>query len=98
MSVPVTVDVAGGPMGWAARFRDELYRYLKGAQRTDVSIIGGERRLSPAWLLLREMASPIKSRRVAINNVGFVAPGGERWTLAQASLLAKARARPDLVR
>jgi len=29
----------------------------------------------------REMVGHSRARRVALNNVGFVAPGGERWTL-----------------
>jgi Glycosyl transferases group 1 len=46
-----------------------------------VGIIGAERRLDPAWLMRRELAGHCTSRRVALNNVGFVTPGGERWTL-----------------
>ena len=52
----ISVDVAGGSMGGAARFRDELYRYLKRTGRTDVNVIGAERRVDPAWLLRREVA------------------------------------------
>ena len=78
---PVTVDVAGGPTGGAARFRDELLRYLARSGRDDVRIIGLDRRARPPWLLRRELGRPAGGRRVALNNVGFVAPGGERWTL-----------------
>src|SRR5260370_23946332 len=39
------------------------------------------RRLGAAWLVGREAAATRRSRRVALNNVGFFAPGGERWTL-----------------
>jgi glycosyltransferase involved in cell wall biosynthesis len=81
MGAAVTVDVAGGPMGGAARFRLELYKYLKGTGRKDIGIIGANRRLDPAWLMRREMVGRRRARRVALNNVGFVAPGGERWTL-----------------
>ena len=81
MTADVTVDVAGGPFGGAARFRSELYRYLERTGRRDVRIIGTERRLDPAWLLRRELAGATRVRRVALNNVGFIAPGGERWTL-----------------
>jgi glycosyltransferase involved in cell wall biosynthesis len=77
----VTVDVAGGPMGGAARFRDELLAYLERTARPDVEVIGRQRRLDPAWLLRRELAGSVRARRVALNNVGFVVPGGERWTL-----------------
>jgi hypothetical protein len=44
-------------------------------------VIGMKRRLTPAWLALREAAAVRRSRRVALNNVGFFTPGGERWTL-----------------
>jgi glycosyltransferase involved in cell wall biosynthesis len=77
----VTVDVAGGPYGGAARFRDELYGHLKRTGRRDIAVIGEERRLDAAWLLRRELAAPAQRRRVALNNVSFVLPGGQRWTL-----------------
>jgi glycosyltransferase involved in cell wall biosynthesis len=77
----VIVDVAGGPYGGAARFRDELYGYLRRTGRGDVSVIGANRRLDPRWLLRREMGWPARSRRVALNNVSFILPGGQRWTL-----------------
>ena len=81
MTAAVIVDVAGGPFGGAARFRAEVYRYLARAEREDVKVIGAERRVDPAWLVRREMTRPSTARRVALNNVGFVSPGGERWTL-----------------
>jgi Glycosyl transferases group 1 len=81
MNAPVTVDVAGGPMGGAARFRQEFYGYLARSGRKDVRVIGAERQVDPSWLLRREISRPSGSRRVALNNVSFVAPGGERWTL-----------------
>jgi hypothetical protein len=77
----VTVDVAGGPMGGAARFREELYRYLARSGRHDIRVIGAGKRLSPAWLLRREVATSARTRRVALNNVGFVTSGGQKWTL-----------------
>jgi glycosyltransferase involved in cell wall biosynthesis len=81
MTAGVIVDVAGGPFGGAARFRAEVYRYLARTGRDDVKVIGAERRVDPAWLVRRELAGPPAARRVALNNVGFVSPGGERWTL-----------------
>ncbi len=68
-------------MGGAARFRDELYRYLSRSPCPDVAVIGMERRVDPAWLVQREMVASRRGRRVALNNVGFIVPGGERWTL-----------------
>ena len=68
-------------MGGAARFRTELLSYLERTGRTDVRVIGASRRLGPGWLAGREVAATGAARRVALNNVGFFAPGGPRWTL-----------------
>lgn len=38
MTAEVTVDVVGGPMGGAARYRDELLGYLARTGREDVDI------------------------------------------------------------
>ena len=46
-----------------------------------MKIIGSQRRVRPGWLLRRELSGRARSRRVALNNVGFVTPGGQRWTL-----------------
>jgi glycosyltransferase involved in cell wall biosynthesis len=81
VTAAVTVDVAGGPMGGAARFRDEFYRHLTRTGREDVRVIGDHRRIDAAWLMRRETARTVADRRVALNNVGFLGPGGERWTL-----------------
>lgn len=81
MASAVVVDVAGGQVGGAARFRLELRRYLAQSGRKDVQVIGAQRRVNPAWLLRREVAMPTRGRRVALNNVSFVTPGSERWTL-----------------
>ena len=77
----MTVDAAGGLMGGAARLLVELRGYLERTGREDVEIIGSRRRVRPGWLLRRELSSRAWSRRVALNNVGFVTPGGQRWTL-----------------
>ncbi len=82
----VTVDVAGAQMGGAARFAAELQDYLHRSGRADVRVIGAGRRVSPAWLARRELARPGRGRRVALNNVSFVAPGCERWTLLRNAL------------
>jgi glycosyltransferase involved in cell wall biosynthesis len=81
MTAAVTVDAAGAQMGGAARYLDELRSYLRRSGREDVEIIGSLRRVRPGWLVRRELGSRARSRRVALNNVGFVAPGGQRWTL-----------------
>ncbi len=86
MTSTVTVDIAGSRMGGAARFAVELHQYLARTGRIDVHVIGTERRVDPAWLMRREMTGPFGGRRVAVNNVGFIRPGGERWTLLRNAL------------
>ncbi|MGB8099216.1 MAG: glycosyltransferase [Terracidiphilus sp.] len=80
MTATVFVDAAGGTVGGAGRFRVELYQYLARTGREDVRLIGAFRRIDPAWLLRREMNIPTRARRVALNNLGFLMPGGQRWT------------------
>ncbi len=86
MNATVTVDIAGAQMGGAARFSAELHRYLRQTGRQDIHIIGAARSVGPAWLVRRELARPNRGRRVALNNVSFVAPGSERWTLLRNAL------------
>jgi Glycosyl transferases group 1 len=81
VTTTVTVDAAGGRTGGAARFRIEVHAYLRRSRRHDIKMIGVRRRLTPAWLAAREAAAVRGSRRIALNNVGFLTPGGERWTL-----------------
>ena len=64
----------------------ELRGYLERTGRDDVEIIGSHRRVRPGWLVRRELSSRAAERRVALNNVGFVAPGGPRWTLLRNAL------------
>ena len=79
----VVVDAAGARMGGAARYLDELRCYLERSRRGDVTVIGAGRGVGPGWLLRREAGRGVlrARRRVALNNVGFCGPGGERWTL-----------------
>jgi glycosyltransferase involved in cell wall biosynthesis len=86
MTAAVTVDAAGGQTGGAARYRDELRGYLARTGREDVEIIGSRRQVGPGWLLRRELSSRARSRRVALNNLGFITPGGQRWTLLRNAL------------
>ena len=86
MTAAVTVDAAGALMGGAARYLDELRGYLTRSGREDVEIIGSQRRVRPGWLVRRELSGLARSRRVALNNVGFVTPGGQRWTLLRNAL------------
>jgi hypothetical protein len=78
--------MAGGSIGGAARFHAEVWGYLERSARQDIKVIGARRRLTPAWLAAREAAAVRRSRRVALNNVGFLTPGGERWTLISNAL------------
>ena len=73
-------------MGGAARYLDELRGYLERSGREDIKIIGSRHRVRPGWLLRRELSSRARDRRVALNNVGFVTPGGQRWTLLRNAL------------
>jgi glycosyltransferase involved in cell wall biosynthesis len=82
----VVVDAAGAWMGGAARYLDELRSYLARAGREDVQVIGSARGVSVAWLARRELRGRAVSRRVALNNVGFLTPGGQRWTLLRNAL------------
>jgi len=86
VTAAVTVDAAGAQMGGAARYLDELRTYLVRSGREDVDIIGSRCRVGPGWLLCRELTGRGRRRRVALNNVGFVTPGGQRWTLLRNAL------------
>jgi hypothetical protein len=81
VTTAVTIDLAGGDLGGAARYRNELSDYMKRRTRHDIRLIGSHRRLSPVWLAAREATAVRRSRRIALNNVGFLTSGGERWTL-----------------
>lgn len=80
MTTSVFIDAAGGTIGGGARFRVELYKYLERSGREDIKLIGKNRQIDPAWLLRREVSKPARGRFVALNNVSFLTPGGERWT------------------
>jgi glycosyltransferase involved in cell wall biosynthesis len=86
VTAAVTVDAAGAQVGGAARYLEELRGYLMRTGRDDVEIIGERHQVGPGWLLRRELSSSARTRRVALNNVGFVVPGGSRWTLLRNAL------------
>ena len=86
VTATVIVDAAGAQMGGAARYLAELRGYLGRTERPDVEVIGSQRRVTPGWLVRRELAGGPRDRRVALNNVGFVARGGQRWTLLRNAL------------
>jgi glycosyltransferase involved in cell wall biosynthesis len=78
----VVVDVSGGDLGGAARWRHELDGYLAapGASPT-VSVVGRGRRVTAVWLVQRERLARRAPLAVAPNNVSFVASPGERRVL-----------------
>lgn len=82
----IVVDVAGAAMGGAAKMATELRSYLSRSERTDIRVLGRGRRLTPAWLAQREVLGLRASRKVALNNVSFVAPGGRRTVLLRNAL------------
>jgi glycosyltransferase involved in cell wall biosynthesis len=86
VTAAVIVDSAGAQMGGAARYLAELRLYLVRTGRGDVQVIGAQQRISPGWLVRRELVGRACRRRVALNNVGFVARGGLRWTLLRNAL------------
>jgi hypothetical protein len=86
LTAAVLVDAAGGQIGGAARYRHELLGYLARTGRDDVQVIGSRRRLTPGWVVRRELVGGTRSRWVALNNVGFLARGGQRWTLLRNAL------------
>jgi glycosyltransferase involved in cell wall biosynthesis len=86
VTAEVLVDAAGAQMGGAARYLDELRGYLARTEREDVEIIGSRRQLTAAWLVRRELIGGARSKRVALNNVAFVARRGQRWTLLRNAL------------
>jgi len=71
-------------MGGAARFLDELKRWLHRPEHSGVRLVGEGRALSPPWLILRELTTGA-GPRVALNNVTYVS-GGERRTLLRNAL------------
>jgi hypothetical protein len=73
-------------MGGAARFVHELRRYLREKESTGVRVVGEGHRVEPGWLARREVMAARGGRKVALNNVGFIGPGGERWTLLRNAL------------
>jgi glycosyltransferase involved in cell wall biosynthesis len=78
----VVVDVSGGDLGGAARWRHELDGYLATAgDPAGVSVVGRGRRVSAAWLVQRERLARRARLVVAPNNVSFVASRGERRVL-----------------
>jgi hypothetical protein len=65
------------------------------SQGADVRVVGEGHRVEPGWLVRRELMAVGGGRKVALNNVGFVGPGGERWTLLGNALYFLAESERD---
>ena len=70
-------------MGGAARFLDELKRWLARGRHPEVRLVGEGRSLSPQWLVRRDLTAR-SGLRVALNNVSFVGLGERRTLLRNA--------------
>lgn len=95
------VDAAGAQMGGAAKFLDELRKYLSGNPGLPVRLIGLDRPLDPRWLVRREVIARGSHGRIALNNVGFALGEGKVTLLrnalhfASSEELAALRYRPS---
>lgn len=76
----IVVDVAGGNVGGAARWRAELEAHLTLSQ-SSVRQIGRGQYLTPKWLFQRERLAAQASLVVASNNMSFVMRGKRRRLL-----------------
>jgi len=83
--VGTLVDVAGGHLGGAARWRTELEEYLSSRSQS-VRLIGCGRRLTGRWLLERERSAAGSSLVLATNNVSFAMAGKQRRVLLHNAL------------
>jgi glycosyltransferase involved in cell wall biosynthesis len=81
----ITVDVAGGNTGGAARWRRELMKYLSTANHS-ITSIGENRQATPSWIVRREQLARNASLAVATNNVSFGRAGEERRVLLRNAL------------
>lgn len=77
----VVIDCAGAVKGGAARFLRELQKYLAEERPTNVELIGMGKQLTPQWLVQRELLAASATRRISLNNAGFLNPQGENITL-----------------
>lgn len=94
----VILDVAGASTGGGgARFLRELDAWFeRDPSRGDsVSVVGREQRLTPGWLVRRELAARGAVRHLALNNASFCTPGGERVVLLRNALHFASKAEMD---
>lgn len=77
----VVIDCAGAKKGGAARFLRELENYIAEYYQPNVELIGQGKQLTPQWLVRRELLAASATRRISLNNAGFLNPKGENITL-----------------
>lgn len=81
MRTTTVVDIAGSFTGGAGTFRQELLKYIAEQDREDVLVIGDNNYLTSKWLVAREVIASKHKTKIALNNAGFLSPGGERTVL-----------------
>lgn len=86
MTGHVVLDVAGGGIGGAARWADELDGFLAGRAADGVTVLGRGRRLTPGWLLRRERHATGARIAVAANNASFSVGGAARRVVLRNAL------------
>lgn len=77
----VVVDFAGGQIGGAGRLREQYANYRAGTGGPAHTVLGLAGRVTPSWLVRREVLAGRCDRAVSMNNVGFVLAGREKWLL-----------------
>lgn len=86
MTDECVIDSAGAFIGGAARFMSELDRWLAETDVAAPTVLGRGRSLTSSWMVRREVLAPRRARRIALNNVGFLRPGGSRVVLLRNAL------------
>jgi len=91
------LDVAGASIGGAGRFLRELDTWFeRDPSRGDlVHVVGRGQRLTPGWLVRRELAARGAVRQLALNNASFCTPGGEKVVLLRNALHFASKAEMD---
>jgi glycosyltransferase involved in cell wall biosynthesis len=86
MTAPIVLDAAGGTVGGAGRWKQELDGFLATAGAPPVVVIGRQRRLTGGWLIRREARARHAGLAVAANNVSFALAGEHRRVLVHNAL------------
>lgn len=76
----IVADVAGSVGGGAARLLRELKKYVESTGH-EINLIGEGERLTPRWLVKRELIDPRARMHLSLNNAGFVTPFGRNVTM-----------------